>query len=361
MAWALFDSWDDLTFQNYSISEEFEDGTVGAWLLEDWEIYGPGTGGYTSSGPYGNWEDDILAWLQSGSYLAYEIIDWNASQLQSHGISDPTRDVIQDLTGDSSAFVYLDGSFYYGGATYDSTPTFGTGGEYSSGEIVVTAAYGHNDYSTSYHFATYDPYNHDVVTWVENVSFLDQARADADARIILFEVKEGAADIGNADKQVIISAVGDLLSSLKELSPTGYFQVSGYGKVMVSELIALLSRADWQIFPDTYNFGNNGVGASIESVGNVTFQVQRDALLEYSNNPTLLAYYLLHETIHVTRMGDDAWEELGNGAALESLTNSIYREIATQIESAPPDPNIWQPTHGYSSTTVMYTPNLPNS
>lgn len=85
MGWEITDSWDNLQGVNTGHSEELANGKVAFWRTEDWEIYGPGGGGYTSAGPFDSVEDDLQAWIASGSLLAQDVINWHENSSTSSG------------------------------------------------------------------------------------------------------------------------------------------------------------------------------------------------------------------------------------------------------------------------------------
>lgn len=325
MAWELFYFWEDLQFRNYGESEQLEDGTVAAWILEDHEIYGNGG----SSGPYGTWEDDIRAWLDGGSLIAREIIDWSATERQANGVTTYMLDMVGQRSDEVG--VYVNGIYYpAGGAFSDASPVFGpdgSGAEHEAGDIVVTGTKRHWDNSISYQLASYDPYTHEMLNWVEHASFLDIARANADTNVIKF-VNETGSDFTLEELAAIdeIKAmVPVLLAALQQLDDGGYFEVQGWGKIAVSELISLLARADWEVHPNNA-FDNGGVGEADRRMGNPEFRIERQAMVEFSSQPEWLIYYILHETSHVTRAGDRAGREIGPGYRIETMTNDVAKK-----------------------------------
>jgi hypothetical protein len=352
VAWELFTEWSDLQFVNYSISEDLEDATIAAWRMEDWEIYGPGAGGYSSSGPYGDWQSDILSWLNNGSMIAQDIIDWDASQLQTHNLSTHTQDSA-GLTALTT--YYLNGSSYL---PQDPNPTFGlvATAQYVEGDIVVTGARSHSDQSISYRFATVDPFTHQSVTWVENVSFLDSARANADANVVKFDLAEGELPLTEDEEAaiaVIREARQDLIDSLQQLDRDGYFQIEGWGRIRVSEMLSLLLRADWVIHPSTH-FSPSEIGYTDRHGGDPILELNRSTLSRLAVEPSLLYSYLVHEITHTTRV---AWDHRSNTVPYETRTNDVTRAILIQIGI--PFGVYSTPGGGYGSTQVVYHPNLP--
>lgn len=343
MAWELFTEWADLQFVNYSVSEEFEDGTVGVWKLEDWDIYGPGGGGYSSSGPFGNWEADILAWLNNGSMLARDIIDWDAVELQSHNISDHTQGMVRQ----HPTTYYINGTSYL---PQDPNPTFGLAAtaQYTVGDIVVTGARSHSDQSITYRFASYDPITNQPVSWVENVGFLDMARATADANVIRFDLGEGespftAQEVVNIE--VIRGVVEETLASLRGLDPNGYFDVEGWGRIRVNELVSLLTRADWEIYSSpTFVGGINILGDVNRNDGDPEVRMNRDRMAYLATDVSRLIFHVLHEMGHATRIG---WRHRGD-ANSEVVINDLAAFIMTRIGSPIPS------TYTSGSTNIQY-------
>ena len=259
--------------------------------------------------------------------------------------------------GTAETGVYVNGIYYpAGGFFYDGADTLGDlgpGGKYGERDIVVTGLRRHWDNSISYQLATYDPYNHEVTTWTQHASFLDMAKADADARVINFKLEaEGeftAAELTAIE--AIKAMVPVLIAALQKLDHGGYFHVEGWGNIPVGELISLLARADWEIYPDNH-FDNGGVGQAARKMGNPEFRIERKALVEYASQVDHLIYYIVHETSHVTRAGDRARVEIGGGIRLETMTNDVARKITQQLGM----PVNERPGYGYGATRVSYHP-----
>jgi hypothetical protein len=328
-------------------SSKTERSTPGGW---NWEIYGPGAGGYSSSGPYGNWQDDIRAWLNSGSLLALDIIDWDAAQLQSRNLSTYTRDSA-NLTKTTNFFL-----------PHDADPVFGASGssaKYAEGEIVVTAIRANSDQSLTYRFASYDPYTHQPVSWVENITFLDMARANADGNVIRFDLAAGEADLTpdeHAATSVIRQGMQEMIASLQALNPTGYFEVEGWGRIRVSELITLLSRMDWEIAPNSRFAVPDTVALADRNGADPILILNRTRLLEIGGDPILLFSVLAHELAHTTRVG---WENRSATLSYEIRTNDVGRAILQQIgKGAYVHPRL---AGGYGATVIRYEPNLPTT
>jgi hypothetical protein len=356
VAWEIFTEWSDLQFVNYSISEDLEDGTVAAWRMEDWEIYGPGAGGYTSSGPYGDWQSDILSWLNNGSMIAQDIIDWDASQLQAHNLSTHTQESA-GLTALTT--YYLNGSSYL---PQDPNPTFGLAGtaKYVEGDIVVTGARSHSDQSISYRFATVDPFTHQSVTWVENVSFLDAARTNADANVIQFDLAENELPLSETEQaaiDLIQATVLQRIADLRTLDPDGYFDVEGWGRIRVSELISLLTLTDWTIHPQTTWHptpplpGESIVnGDMTRNGGNPEIRINRAMILNIANSPARLDFFIFHELAHATRRG---WEHRGV-THYEEQTNDVATAVIARLgRQVYPNPSAF--------TAIQYRPGTPGT
>lgn len=354
MAWELFTEWADLQFVNYSVSEEFEDGTIGVWKLEDWDIYGPGGGGYSSSGPFGNWEADILAWLNNGSMLARDIIDWDAVELQSHNISAHT----QGLVRQHPTTYYINGTSYL---PQDPNPTFGLAGtaQYTVGDIVVTGARWHSDQSITYRFASYDPFTNQPVTWVENVTFLDRGRTDGDANVIRFDLADAEAPLTVPEQQAVVvirQGVEEIIASLRALDQDSYFQVEGWGRIRVAELVSLFTLADWKIIPASSYPIAGTLGQVNRNDGDPELTIARERLLDAAGDRSLLLSYLVHEITHTTRAATEHRAPTYN-VDHERRTNDVTRAILTRIGMA--DFVFQRPLGGYGSTNIEYRSNVP--
>jgi len=349
MGWALFDCWDDLRYYNYGESMELEDGTVAAWLTEDWEIYGGGGG---QAAPYDSWEDDIRRWLQNGSQMAYDIIAWDQAYLTSRNISQSTQETIRDAAGTS-----------FTEAFYDPTPTFsGPYAEYEAGDIVVTGTAYNWDGSTAYRLAMVDPFTHQYLTWVETAGFLYEAAANADSK----EVKADFSLVGGATPELIAAyqslktEVASILQSLNLLDTNGYFYFtyvgadgsSETGKIKVSQLISSLSRVDFELHPNgTFASINGGVGATKTSWGDVQLQIEVGAFQTFSQDQASRTWYLLHEIVHATSFGKEMRSDLGLGGNLERMVNSFARDIARTLNV---DITSFNPGFGYTTTNTVF-------
>jgi hypothetical protein len=335
--WASFHHWDDLLYQNYSHGEELEDGTIAAWLLEDWEIYGPGGGGYWSSGPFGNWQADIQTWLQNGSMLAHDLIRWDAGQLQSNNLSSYTQQ--SAIFGASVGSLIGNGSIL----PVDSNPTFGaagSGAKYGEGEIVVTGTRYHSDSSVTYRFASFDPHTHQYVSWAHNVSYLDNARAEADARIIRFEEKTSSplTEAELSAVEAMKAGIYDLMGSLQSLPAGSYFLVDGWGKVPVSELVMLLKLGDWHVY-DPGTLQNNPIAQVSRGDGNPLYKIERDDLIQVAASADFILFVLAHETAHATRVGWNKYmaTPVHQIPGVEMTTNEFARVIAATLGKTIPE------------------------
>jgi hypothetical protein len=285
--------------------------------------------------------------------LARDIIDWDAVELQSHNLSAYTR----DSAAVSPTTYYINGTPYL---PQDPNPVFGaagSGAEYEEGEIVVTGVRSHSDQSLSYRFASYDPYTDQQVSWVENVTFLDMARANADVNIIRFDLAEGEPQLSLAESdgvEALRDAVQSTIASLQQLDPNGYFQVGEWGRIRVSELISLLMRSDWTIHSQS-DLDPGAAGDVDRNDGDPRMRVSRDWLPAFTTSPSLLNTYLLHEIAHATRAG---WEHRHLPLS-ERMTNDVARAILLEIGR--PYGVETNPRHGYGATTVDYNPNVPTT
>jgi len=210
--------------------------------------------------------------------------------------------------------------------------------------------------STTYTFASYDPFTNQQISWVQTVGFYEQAAANADTNVIQFRPSGGISQGDLIQDELnatlaIESTVPLLLGGLRTLDPKGFFNVAGWGKIGVSELITLLARADWEIHPNG-TFNNGGPGAAVRNGGDPVFKVERDDLIAYAQ-PHSISWYILHELGHVTMAG---WAQRNPGGnSYETITSDLARAIAIQIQQ-PFTPGLTPFPNGFGNTVITYVP-----
>lgn len=345
MGWELAHSWEELQFVNYSHSEEFQDGRIGFWRLEDWEIYGPGAGGYTSSGPFGSFEGDLQAWINSGSLLAPDVLIWstgnystsssrpNFNRFQSASVA--RKAAMNDLLVGGN-IMHEAGHALKGSArpfNGNSNPLIGQDG-LMPGDIVVTARMRHANMSKSTRYRVFDPYSNQYTDVSETLSFLDIYRRESDANVILPDYSrvggptpalEAAFDTAKVYLQaIIVNVLGRVQGASFHISYTKLNGTAVTGTITTAELLSWFRLVDFEFHPGGTDFGNDGVGATayrnsyLLQRQDVTFQVDEEKFRLFLGTPAGAVWFLVHEIIHATSFGQQMLRDFGKGITLKA-------------------------------------------
>lgn len=358
MGWEIANSWDELQFVNYSHSEEFQDGRIAFWRTEDWEIYGPGGGGYTSSGPFGSVEGDLQAWINSGSLLAPDVLTWSTGDYSTSS-SRPNFNRFQSASADrraamkdllvGGAVMQIDSYALKGGAkpfNGNANPQVGQGG-IEKNDIAVTARKRHANMSESTRYRVFDPYSNQYTDVSETMSFCDIQRRESDANVIVADYSliggptpplETAFQTAKTYLQAIIAnLLGRAPGAGFDIRYTNLSGTAVTGRITTAELLSWFRLVDFEFHPALTNFGNGGVGITAYRNGyllqrqDVTFKVDEAAFRTFMGSEAGAIWFLVHEIIHASRFGQAMFRHFGNGDPLESRVNAIARAIASNL------------------------------
>ncbi|MEQ1725599.1 MAG: hypothetical protein ABL882_06710 [Sphingopyxis sp.] len=375
MGWGITDNEENLRFVNYNNRLDLEDGRIAFWELEDWEIYGPDAGGYTSTGPFGAWRDDIYQWFQNHLMDGRDIVRW--SQGSSH--SGPNFDAFQALTPslcqniccfmNGPKISMINGVVGFGAARQyngSTNPQLGIG-DVMPGDIVVNGTRWHDDQSMTFRYRAFDHDGGGFADFAENYDFLSVAVAESDALAGVtadFSHVNGLSVEALALLQSAFNAIKlqieSILSNLSLLNPASYFAVSytdeggtvRQGRIRVSELIMWFSRIDFEFYPANTNFDNHGAGAtdvrrgSLFQSADVTLKVDEAAFRRWASTLGESIWYLIHEIVHASSFGNTLLNRYDNGVRLERLINAYTQEIAHIVA-----PNAEAAVRAYVATT----------
>lgn len=377
MTWSIANNEEEIRFLHYTERFDLEDGRIAFWEAEDWEIYGEGGGGYTSSGPIDP-TVQLLDWFQSGMMLGQDILKWRSGNRENatsarnfptfQGMSPSLCDGICCFSC-GPRISMINGVVGFGAAReYEGTsnPQVGVG-DVMPGDIVVIGRRDHADQSFSIQYRAFNPLGNDHADFAENYEFLAVAMAESDA---LAGVTADYSHLGGPPSPELVAAfeamkgqIEAILANLQGLPADSYFTTRyidaggsvQQGRIRVSELIMWFSRIDFEFYPAAYNFGNGGVGQTyVTSRSNmnradVTLRVDETAfrgwafqhglagnlIRDPAGNPTInygqITWYLIHEITHATSFGETVKHRYGNGVPLEKLVNGFALGLARTI------------------------------
>lgn len=376
MGWEITTSWDDLQFVNYGPSEEFEDGRIAYWRTEDWEIYGPGGGGYTSPGPFSSVEGDLRAWINSGSLLAPDVLLWNSGNYSTSasrpnfGIYQSTpssrRTAMDDLLKAGNltkidTYALLGSAVPFNGNT---NPQIGHEGVHN-GDIVVIGRMRHANMAESARYRVFDASSNSYTDLAQTYAFIDIERRRSDANVIRADYSRlgGPTPELEADFETVKSRLQTMIATLRSRPSGAYFEVSYTGpsgnrvtgRILLSELASWLELVDFEFFPATHLFASGGSGEVVYQNEmmmqrmDVTLQINVSRFTELAGTIEGSIYYLLHEILHASQFGQQMLRRFGSGDPLETRINTLAREVAQNLGvSSYPDAG-----GGYSTDPII--------